>query len=378
MIVAPTDAVALLVPLLSEARQVAPIVGSAGLGILLIAAAGRYRRRLHLSVLDELPAIVGRLIVATALVAMVMGVRGDAVAPLLRNAPMVIVLVLGGRVLTNRLLAWSRDSGRAMHPTVVIGGGALVAEIVDLLDSQREYGLAVVGFVDDDRGRAASHIVPWLGPVSKLDSVVLGSGVDTVLVVGGGAPECAVAAALRTAACLGCDVFAVPALHHLHLDPAPVDRIGSVAVVRVLRPNLTGAARAARRAIDVAIAGLALALLSPVFVVRVLTRRVRGERGTPLGLWSLLRMLRGELGLVGPQADRPDHTDGFSARYECYRLRTRARAGLTGLAQVNGVGGYSTHERARYDNRYIETWSPWLDLKILVAALAQRAAGREP
>jgi lipopolysaccharide/colanic/teichoic acid biosynthesis glycosyltransferase len=359
------------VPLASDARQVAATLSVAGLAVLLIAAAGRYRRRLNLSVLDELPAIVGRLVVATAVIAGAIALRGDpdAVTIFVQNCAMAVVLVVGGRVVTTRLINWSRESGRAMHRTVVVGGGDLAAELIDLLDGDRRYGLAVVGFVEVDRDRAAADIVPWLGPVSNLDRAVRDSGADTVLVVGADGPECGLVKALRGPGCLGCDVFVVPRLYHLHLDPAPVDRIGSVPVVRIRRPNLAGPARATRRVVDVAIAGLAVALLSPIIAVRAMTRRT-----TP-NLWPVLR---GERSSVGPRAEPLEHADGFWSRYECYGLRTRARAGLTGLAQVNGVHGNSAHERAGYDNHYIETWSPWLDIKIVIAALCQLVAGREP
>jgi lipopolysaccharide/colanic/teichoic acid biosynthesis glycosyltransferase len=46
------------------------------------------------------------------------------------------------------------------------------------------------------------------------------------------------------------------------------------------------------------------------------------------------------------------------------------RAGMTGWAQVHGLhGDTSVFERARFDNQYIEYWSPWLDVVILVSTL---------
>ncbi|OLL73648.1 Undecaprenyl-phosphate galactosephosphotransferase [Pseudonocardia sp. Ae168_Ps1] len=48
------------------------------------------------------------------------------------------------------------------------------------------------------------------------------------------------------------------------------------------------------------------------------------------------------------------------------------QAGLTGLAQVNGLrGDTSIADRARYDNHYIENWTLWLDLKIVLRTFAQ-------
>jgi lipopolysaccharide/colanic/teichoic acid biosynthesis glycosyltransferase len=54
-------------------------------------------------------------------------------------------------------------------------------------------------------------------------------------------------------------------------------------------------------------------------------------------------------------------------------------AGLTGLAQVSGLRGDTPiADRARFDNYYIENWSPWLDFKVLVRTFVEvfRAGGR--
>jgi lipopolysaccharide/colanic/teichoic acid biosynthesis glycosyltransferase len=375
------DALALMTPMLSDARQLTATVSMAALAMLLLAAAGRYRRRLHLGVLDDLPAVVARLIAATTVIATGVALHGDrsAVVTFLENCAMVVVLLIGGRVVTTRLIGWSRQCGRAMRRTVVVGGAAIAAELIDVLDGEPAYGLGVVGFVDDGPDRPAADLVPWLGQLSNMDSIVRDTGADTVLVAGGDGHECALVSALRTPACLGCDVFVVPRMHHLHVEPAPVDRIGSVAVVRILPANLTGPARAARRVVDAVIAGVLVAVLSPWAGARVLASRIR-RRGirAPVGLPELGKILRGRMGLVGPHPDEPDDADRFRARYECYRLRGRARPGLTGLAQVNSPRGYlSAHERARYDTRYIETWSPWLDVKIVASALSHLVAGRD-
>ena len=364
------DALALLTPLLTDARQVAATLALAALSVLLIANAGRYRERLHLSVLDDLPAIVSRLVAATAVVATVVGLRGgpEAVATFLQNCASAAVLLVGGRMATTRLTAWRRERGYGVRRTLLMGGGPLAAELADVLDNHPGYGLAVVGYVDDDHYRPASDVVPWLGRVSDVDSVVRAVGADVLIVTPDAGAECALARLLRTPGSLRCDVFAVPRLYHLHLHPAPIDRVGPVPVVRVLAPNLCEPWRALRRAFDAVVCGLLLAVLVPFAAVSRRRRQVVGQ------LWTVLR---GDLGLIGPHPDRPEHIAEVSARYECYPLRRRARAGLTGLAQVSGRYGHvSAHDRARYDTYYIENWSLWLDMKVLLTALAHTIARR--
>jgi lipopolysaccharide/colanic/teichoic acid biosynthesis glycosyltransferase len=76
--------------------------------------------------------------------------------------------------------------------------------------------------------------------------------------------------------------------------------------------------------------------------------------------------------LVGPRPERPHFVDQFSAVYDRYAHRHRVQAGLTGLAQVSGLrGDTSIADRARFDNYYIEHWSLWLDVKIIIRTFAE-------
>ncbi|MFE8974630.1 sugar transferase [Streptomyces cyaneofuscatus] len=80
-------------------------------------------------------------------------------------------------------------------------------------------------------------------------------------------------------------------------------------------------------------------------------------------LWNVLR---GDMSLVGPRPERPFFVAQFSRTHPGYQARHRMPVGITGLAQVNGLrGDTSIEERARFDNRYIETWSLWQDACVL-------------
>jgi lipopolysaccharide/colanic/teichoic acid biosynthesis glycosyltransferase len=86
-------------------------------------------------------------------------------------------------------------------------------------------------------------------------------------------------------------------------------------------------------------------------------------------LWNIFR---GDMTLVGPRPERPHFVDQFSAEYDRYSYRHRVQAGLTGLAQVSGLrGNTSIADRARFDNYYIEHWSLWLDIKIIIRTFSE-------
>jgi putative colanic acid biosynthesis UDP-glucose lipid carrier transferase len=82
-------------------------------------------------------------------------------------------------------------------------------------------------------------------------------------------------------------------------------------------------------------------------------------------------VVRGEMSIVGPRPHALAHNTYYGNLIEKYANRHRVKPGITGWAQVNGFRGETTDpdmmaERVRYDLDYIENWSIWLDLKIVL------------
>ena len=95
-----------------------------------------------------------------------------------------------------------------------------------------------------------------------------------------------------------------------------------------------------------------------------ITRSGRFLRRTSLDeLPQLWNILRGQMSVVGP---RPDLVEQ-AARYTPFeRGRLAVTPGVTGLAQVHGRDEIPWPERFKYDLEYVESWSLWLDLKIIL------------
>ncbi len=96
-------------------------------------------------------------------------------------------------------------------------------------------------------------------------------------------------------------------------------------------------------------------------------------RVTPVGRflrrWSLdelpqfWNVLKGDMSLVGPRPHQPREV----AKYESHQRRVLAiRPGITGMAQISGRSDLQFEDEARLDIWYIENWSPWLDVYILL------------
>jgi exopolysaccharide biosynthesis polyprenyl glycosylphosphotransferase len=86
---------------------------------------------------------------------------------------------------------------------------------------------------------------------------------------------------------------------------------------------------------------------------------------------QLLNVLVGHMSLVGPRPERTHYVREFERSVYRYGDRHRVRSGITGWAQVNGLRGEtSLADRAEWDNWYIENFSLWLDVKILLKTAA--------
>jgi lipopolysaccharide/colanic/teichoic acid biosynthesis glycosyltransferase len=78
---------------------------------------------------------------------------------------------------------------------------------------------------------------------------------------------------------------------------------------------------------------------------------------------QLLNVLKGEMSLVGPRPHQPREVAGYDDRY---KIVFDLKPGITGLAQISGRSNLSFEEEMRLDTFYIENWSLFLDLIIVV------------
>ncbi|GJF30861.1 transferase [Kitasatospora sp. NE20-6] len=397
----------------------------------LYAAAGLYRTRLTVSALDDLPALATRAAVAAAFAVTLdacLGSRhpagtGSALRLAALLAAHTLLACLARAVVYRRL---RRARRRRPSPTLVLGAGQTAQRIAAALLDHREYGLRPVGYLDSGPALLAPDApLRILGGHDAVESQIRRKRIRHVIATEGTADDATTAAALRTAVRLGCRVWVVPQLReYAALGRRGTDQLWGFPCLALARPALHRPGWLAKRAVDVSAAGLGLLLLSPLLAavalaVRcdtgpgVLFRQQRtgldgqvftllkfrtlrpgnehesatrwnishDHRMGPVGrllrrtsldeLPQLWNVVRGDMSLVGPRPERPYFVMRFGQAYPEYQDRHRVPVGLTGLAQVNGLrGDTSIEDRARFDNRYIESWSLWQDTKILLRTAA--------
>ena len=409
----------------------------ASLLLVLYAGGHLYRSRLSLSLLDDLPRLTGRWLAAVGLTILAQAglsrvrwgdqfVHWRLVWPALIALALIVVL----RASAYALVRHQRRRRRVAHRALVIGAGTVGGEVAGILTEHPEYGLQPVGFLDDDPWLSGEQLLlPVLGGTDDLMGVLTRYDVGNVVVAFASMRESELVDIIRTCDRMDCEIFLVPRLFELHHVSDDMDEVWGLPLVRLRRAARRSRGWHVKRVFDVALAGAALLALAPVFaVVAALVRREGGpgvlfrqervsvdgrrfellkfrslrpvdetesatnwniahdDRLGPVGrflrktsideLPQLINILRGEMSLVGPRPERPHFVHQFTEAHPGYVARHRVPSGLTGWEQVHGLrGDTSIADRAKFDNYYIENWSLWLDIKIILRTVGSVLRG---
>jgi Undecaprenyl-phosphate glucose phosphotransferase len=215
------------------------------------------------------------------------------------------------------------------------------------------------------------------------------------------------------------------------LSAARIVEFGNIVTMQVRQPPLSQIQRMAKRVFDVLVSAAALVALSPlltlvaiaikldsrgpvlfrqmrhgynnetirVFKFRSMTQLEDGDsfvqaaridaRVTRIGailrrsnideLPQLINVLCGEMSIVGPRPHATSHNKMFEDKISVFSRRHVVKPGITGWAQVNGYRGATDtlekmQRRVEHDLYYIDNWSFWFDLRIMIMTLFSKTA----
>lgn len=336
---------------------------------------------------------------------------------------LTIIFTFIGRTFHYR---WQRSlyaKGIGVSKVLIVGAEEVGRIILQKIMRSPGLGYRVVGFVDDNVSDQVMG-VPVLGKINDIPSILAREEVDEVIIA---LPEAEHSLLLSIIGMCDRSSIAIkvfPDVFQIIASEVSIGDLDGLPLITVRDRTMKGWELALKRAMDIVGASIALILLSPLMLLIAILikldspgpvfyvqermgldakpfpmlkfRSMRHDadaggpgwttpndpRRTRLGailrrysldeLPQFINVLLGHMSLVGPRPEQPYYVEQFRRSIPRYMERHREKAGITGWAQIHGLrGDTSIAERTKYDLWYIENWSLWLDIKIILRTLVR-------
>jgi exopolysaccharide biosynthesis polyprenyl glycosylphosphotransferase len=337
---------------------------------------------------------------------------------LLRVLPVAALAFAVGRCVSYAVAR--RLASRRLQQVLIAGTGSVGIEFANTLEEHPEYGLQPIGFID----RSADGVLPLplLGGVEELPQIAEAFGCRNVIVAFGETQEADMVSVLRDCEELGFELWVIPRLYELGVaaaGPHTLD-IWGLPLIQIPHDHIRIGLRIAKRTLDIVVSSVLLVAGAPALAAVAVAVKLSGpgpvlfrqprigqhgreyellkfrsmrphedchttwsedDRATTIGrfirktsideLPQLWNVLRGDMSLVGPRPERTHFVRELTGEIHGYEDRHRVPPGMTGWAQVNGLRGGETSisERIRFDNSYIEHWSVFWDVVIILRTI---------
>ncbi|MBI4548983.1 MAG: undecaprenyl-phosphate glucose phosphotransferase [Ignavibacteriae bacterium] len=339
-----------------------------------------------------------------------------------------ITLIFLGRVVLYRIEKALYRSGRELRNAVIIGSNDTANRIYESLHNHPMLGYRFIGYFADQENTDDLPLAQaaYLGTLKEAPSKLSHEHVELALIAVNNDDHPKLYNIIQECEGKNIEFMMVPDILEIMASPDKVGmkEIEGIPFIKIKGVPMTTWGRIMKRAFDIVISSLLLVISSPIFVLiaaliklgskgPVLFRQERigidgkqfemvkfrsmktgsehfdeeaglgisnDPRQTRVGrilrkasldeLPQLINVFKGQMSLVGPRPERPYFVEQFSRLVPKYLDRHRVKTGMTGWAQVNGLRGNSSlEERIKYDIYYIENWSLWFDIKILLKTI---------
>jgi exopolysaccharide biosynthesis polyprenyl glycosylphosphotransferase len=407
--------------------------------VFVLTVNGLYRPRARWSLRSEAVAVVratALMVLLTLSVLFLFKLPEVSRLFLLWLFPVLAGATIASRALMRALLERQRRHGRNLRFVLVLGVGPRGRAFAEKLESRTELGLRVIGFLDAPGIADPSTRWPLLGPVESLEDVLHSRVVDEVAICLPFSQWNRIDALAHLCEEEGKIVrIPIDALDHAIAAGRVEDLDGTPVFSLVSGPDRE-LALAAKRLVDLVVSAAGLIVLMPLFVAialsirlddgapvlfrqrrvglqgrsfdvvkfRTMTRDAESRRAelaerneiagrafkitddprvTRAGrllrrtsldeLPQLWNVLRGEMSLVGPRPPLPDEVADYDL---WHRRRLSMKPGITGLWQVRARREPDFDRWVAADLEYIDRWSLWLDLQIIVRTIPAALEGR--
>lgn len=320
---------------------------------------------------------------------------------------------------------WLRAQGFNIRTLVIVGTGELAQYTANRVLQCHTAGFRLIGFLDDNAVPMPELIKlrPMVGDIDELADYVRDHEVDEVWIALPWGDREKIIRVLSNLANSTANIRIVPDLFSYQLFTSSLMTIMDVPVLNLSHSSIVGINSLLKEILDRVLAVFIMVILFPLMVAialsvklsspgPVLFRQQRyGIDGRKIEIWKFrtmkihaeearytqatrndprvtrlgaflrrtsldelpqfINVLQGRLSIVGPRPHPVPMDEQYRDVIGSYMLRYKVKPGITGLAQVNGYRGQTDTQdkierRLKCDLEYIEHWSLWLDIKIIL------------
>jgi exopolysaccharide biosynthesis polyprenyl glycosylphosphotransferase len=339
-----------------------------------------------------------------------------------------IVFVGVFRAVVRRLGERVRRRGVDLRRVLVVGTGPLGQKVAEKLKDHTEYGYELAGFLGETGGAGS------LGGYDDLAKILTEVRPDEVFIAVPAGDRHRLLEFFDVCEREGINASVVPDLMEVligrSINRAQIEDMDGIPLIGVRQvPLLSLWSRFLKRAFDLVLSVVVVLAFSWLYVLTALlvlvsspgpiifkqrrvglnlaeftflkfrTMYVQSEREsdtvwterddprvTPIGrflrrfsldeLPQFFNVIRGDMSIVGPRAERPHFVEEFKEKVPRFLVRHQVKAGITGWAQINGRYDMSIEDKVEYDIYYIENWSLAFDMRIILETLWRVVTGK--
>ncbi|RMV80165.1 Capsular polysaccharide biosynthesis protein [Pseudomonas caricapapayae] len=343
---------------------------------------------------------------------------------------LALAVLCGYRLLIRLALHTLRRHGFNTRRVAIVGTGQVGERLARSISLAPWMGLTLLGFYDAHPQQmnlqTGKRRLPVLGDLDQLIEDARAGRIDKVYITLAFSAEPQLRELITGLSDTTASVYLIPDVFMFDLLHARSESINGLASISIFDSPMDGAWSLVKRAEDIVLSCLILLLIAlPLLAIAaaikltsegpVLFRQRRygldgrsimvwkfrsmnvqenadlvlqatrnDARVTPLGAFlrrtsldelpQFFNVLHGDMSIVGPRPHAIAHNEQYRKQVSGYMLRHKVKPGITGWAQINGWRGETDtldkmRMRVEFDLEYIEHWSIWLDLKIILLTL---------
>jgi exopolysaccharide biosynthesis polyprenyl glycosylphosphotransferase len=335
-----------------------------------------------------------------------------------------VLVVFLGRIIVGEIQRYLYRYGYGVHKVIVVGDSQIASRLIHEILNQKRLGLKFSGFISDTARKGQSNEFQFLGSIDSLKDIVKKVEPDEIILTDISINRKKIINIIQICSDANISFKFISDVFSMVTTSASTNTLAGLPIMELKTIALDGWGRIVKRLFDIIFSAVLLITLSPLFLIVAILVKISSsgpvifkqkrvgrdgkvfnfykfrsmyankcdfsEKGrkwttaedernriTPIGrilrksnldeIPQFYNVFKGDMSFVGPRPELPTFVDKFQKNIPEYYRRHRVKSGLTGWAVVNGLkGDTSIEERVRYDIFYIENWSFWFDIKIII------------